>query len=90
MFFDTIITDRSEVRVSRQYGWVTHKATDSLIGSIRCDGPGPTGAAIWRAYSGSVSDWTNDRTSAIHKVIDLWNMQEKARVYDMAKKAGRF
>lgn len=79
---DIIIGDRSEVRVARDHGWVTHKATDTLVGMVWHDRPNVFGEDIWRAYSGSVGDWTSTRTAAIFKVIDLWNMQQKARAYD--------
>jgi hypothetical protein len=55
---------------------------DSLVGLIRPD-TGPAGNAIWRASSGDVQGWSDSRNGAIAKVIDLYNMQEKARAYDL-------
>jgi len=74
------ILARPDVRVSR-IGWVTHKASDSVIGIVST-GTNAAGAPIWRAQSGDVGGFSFTRNGAIETVLDLHNMQEKARAYD--------
>ena len=71
---------RADVRVSRD-GWVTDKRYDSIVGAVRPDVNG-AGAPIWRAHAGDVSSFAFKRADAVATVIDLHNLQERARAYD--------
>lgn len=73
---------RADVRVHRRFGWVTHKRDDSIVGCVGRD-VNAAGKPIWRAYAGDISSFDFTRTGAIAQVIELHNMQEKARAYDL-------
>lgn len=73
---------RQDVRVSRKYGWVVVKTSDSIAGCVWTDTTAD-GRTIWRASSGDIAGWSDTRAGAIETVIDLHNMQEKARGYDL-------
>lgn len=72
---------RADVRVSQKYGWVVHKDTDSIVGCVWAD-VNAAGAPIWKANAGDVHSFAFKRADAVERVIDLHNMQEKARAYD--------
>lgn len=67
-------------------GWVTEKAYGSVIGHVS-ESENVAGEVIWRAQSGDIGAWATTRKGAVAKVIDLHNMQVKARSYDLI--AGR-
>lgn len=77
---------RAEVRVSRKYGWVVEKATDSIVGCVWED-VNAAGKKIYRANAGDVGSFAFQRDDAIHRVIELHNMQEKARAYNLLVRA---
>lgn len=84
--YNLMILNRADVTLSRK-GWITEKDTDSLIGMIRPD-VNVAGEEIWRAQACDMSAWAFKRTDAVQKVLDIWNINEKARVFDlMAKRA---
>lgn len=75
---------RADVRVSR-IGWVEDKRPGlggSIVGLVTRD-VASHGAVIWRASSGDIQAWAHKRNDAIATVIDLYNLQEKARSYDL-------
>lgn len=76
------LVTRGDVRVSRAYGWVVDKRSDSIVGCVWSD-VNAAGAPIWKASSGDVSSFAFKRADAIARVIELHNMQEKARTYDL-------
>jgi hypothetical protein len=71
---------RADVRAGRD-GWITDKRSDSLVGLVRAD-TNAAGEPIWRAHAGDVGSFAFKRDDAIATVIELHNMQEKARAYD--------
>jgi hypothetical protein len=75
------LVTRADVRVSRD-GWVTHKRYDHVIGVVRAD-VNAAGQPIWRAHAGDVSAFSFTRNGAIASVLDLHNMQERARGFDI-------
>lgn len=72
--------ERSDVRVSRD-GWVRIKECDSLIGVVTAD-VNAAGRPIWRANAGDIAGFAFTRKDAIATVLNLHNMQEKARAYE--------
>src|SRR5690606_21968014 len=79
------VLTRQGVTASRD-GWVTEKAYGSVIGHVS-ESENVAGEVIWRAQSGDIGAWATTRRGAVAKVIDLHNMQVKARSYDLI--AGR-
>lgn len=75
------LVTRQDVRVSRD-GWVTDKRYDSLVGMVS-PGVNAAGAPIWRAHAGDVGSFAFKRGDAVAKVIELHNLQERARAYDL-------
>lgn len=80
MYAPTILT-RADVVVGRD-GFITDKATDSIVGLVTRDRNG-AGQPIWRANSGDVGSFAFQRAAAVEAVLFLHNMQEKARAYDL-------
>ena len=76
---------RGDVRVNRRLGWVTTKRGDNIIGTVAAAENG-IGQPIWRAYAGDISAWANTREGAVEQVIELHNMQQKARSYDLLER----
>lgn len=76
------ILTRSDVVVSRD-GWVTDpRHGGSIVGHVSRD-VNAVGTPIWRAYAGDVGHFAFKRADAVQTVLDLRNMQEKARAYDL-------
>lgn len=78
---------RSDVNVSRD-GWLTDKRYDSLIGLVT-PGVNAAGNPIWKAQAGDVGGFAFKRNDAVATVIELHNMQEKARAYDLLSRLGK-
>lgn len=76
------IVTRADVTVSRRYGWVVDKRYDSIVGCVWRD-ENAAGRPIWRASAGDVSSFAFKHGDAVARVIELHNMQEKARAYDL-------
>lgn len=79
---------RADVRVSREYGWVVHKQSDYIVGCVWSD-TNPLGKTIYRAAAGDIQTWAEKREDAVQDVLDLHNMQEKARAYDLLTRLER-
>lgn len=79
------VVTRADVRVSRS-GWVTDKRYDSIVGIVTAD-RNAADKDLWRAQSGDVSSWAWKREEAVTRVLELHNMQEKARAYDLLARA---
>ncbi|SKO15143.1 Uncharacterised protein [Mycobacteroides abscessus subsp. bolletii] len=72
---------RQDVRVSRT-GWITDKEYDETVGLVSPD-LNPTGQQIWRAHARDIGGWAHSRTDAVLKALEIHNIQEKARAYDL-------
>ncbi len=68
--------------VVRRNGWVESKKYGEIVGSVRED-KNAAGKTLWRAYAGDISSWQWKREEAVQRVVELHNMQEKARGYDL-------
>lgn len=79
------IVTRADVRVDRKRGWVTDKRYDSIVGVVTPD-RNAADQDLWRAQAGDVSSWAWKREEAVTRVLELHNMQEKARAYDLASR----
>ena len=78
---------RDTVVVKRD-GWIESKETGESIGFVRRD-TNVAGQTLWRAAGQDISSWAWTRKDAALKVIELHNMQEKARWFDLMKGAGK-
>ena len=76
------LLDRSAV-VAKRNGWIESKEYGDVVGLTRRD-VNAAGQPIWRAQAGDVGSFDFTREGAIQRVIDLHNMQEKARLFDLA------
>ena len=76
------LLDRSAV-VAKRDGWIETKAYGDIVGVVRRD-VNAAGKPIWRAQAGDIGSFDFTRDGAIQRVIDLHNMQEKARLFDLA------
>lgn len=72
---------RQDVRVSRT-GWITDKEYDETVGLVSRD-LNPAGQQIWRAHARDIGGWAHTRTDAVLKALEIDNIQEKARAYDL-------
>lgn len=73
---------RADVRVSRKFGWVVAKRDDYIVGCVWRD-TNAAGQPIWKAQAGDVGSFAFKWGEAVDRVIELHNMQEKARAYDL-------
>lgn len=80
------LLSRRDVQVSRKYGWVTHKRDDSIVGCVWRD-VNAAGKPIWRANAGDIGAFSFTHSGAVETVLELHNMQEKARAYDLLARA---
>jgi hypothetical protein len=64
-----------------------NKRTDCIVGCIWRD-VNAAGEPIWKAMSADVGSFAFKRDDAIATVLDLYNMQEKARAYEMLVRFG--
>lgn len=78
------MVDRSTV-VAKRDGFIEGKEYGDIIGLVRRD-VNAAGKTIWRAQAGDVGSFDFTRDGAIQRVIDLHNMQEKARLFDLMQK----
>lgn len=74
---------RAEV-VAKRSGWVESKEFGDVIGMVRRD-TNAVGQELWRAFSGDVGSWQSSHADAVQRVVELHNMQEKARLFDLVK-----
>lgn len=80
------LLDRSAV-VAKRDGWIETKAYGDIVGLVRRD-VNAAGKPIWLAQAGDIGSFDFTRNGAIQRVIDLHNMQEKARLFDLMRKEG--
>lgn len=76
------LLDRSTV-VAKRNGFIETREYGDVVGLVRRD-VNSAGTPIWRAQAGDVGSFDFTREGAIQRVIDLHNMQEKARLFDLA------
>lgn len=72
---------RQDVRVSRT-GWIIDKEYDEIVGIVSLD-LNPAGHQIWRAHARDIGGWAHSRADAVLKALEIHNIQEKARTYDL-------
>lgn len=87
MLYQADTVTRSDVHVTRD-GWMRDKRYDYLIGLVR-PGVNAAGEPIWKAQAGDIGGFAFKRNDAIATVIELHNIQEKARAYDRLAKMGK-
>jgi hypothetical protein len=80
------VVTRQDVRVNRAHGWVEDtRHGGAVIGAVTPDTNG-AGRPIFRAQAGDVGSFAFKREDAVARVIELHNLQEKARAYDLLVK----
>ncbi|ANU79505.1 hypothetical protein Gompeii16_91 [Mycobacterium phage Gompeii16] len=71
-----VVAQRNGVIIAKEDGG------RSVIGLIRPD-VNPAGKPIWRASANDMGAWAWTRADAIQLVLDIHNMAEKARLFDL-------
>lgn len=74
---------RQDVRVNRKTGFVEGKADGGYVVGLITASHNAAGEPIWKAQAGDVGSWAFGREGAVQRVLDLWNMQAKARAYGL-------
>ncbi|ATN89014.1 hypothetical protein SEA_POUND_199 [Mycobacterium phage Pound] len=69
--------------IAQRDGFIVTKEDggQSVIGMVRPDTA--AGRTIWRAHASDLSSWAEDRPGAIQRVLDIHNMTEKARLFNL-------
>ncbi|MBB3752576.1 hypothetical protein FHT44_005088 [Mycolicibacterium sp. BK634] len=68
--------------IAKRDGFIESREYGETVGLVRKD-HNAAGRVLWRAFAGDISSWQWTREAAIQRVIDLHNMQEKARAFDL-------
>lgn len=79
------ILTRQDVRVNRAHGWIERKDGCGVVGMVTAD-KNAAGQPIFRAHAGDVGSFAFTREDAVTVALNLHNMQEKARAWELADK----
>jgi hypothetical protein len=80
---DPDLLTRQDVQVNRRTGIVEAKANGGYVVGGVSQSTNAAGQPIWRATAQDLQSFDFTREGAVEKVLDLWNLTEKARAYDL-------
>jgi hypothetical protein len=82
--YEPDLLTREDVRVNRRTGFVEAKKFGGyVVGLVSSPGTNVAGQRIWRAHALDTEAFAFSRGAAVQKVLDLWNMHEKAHAYEL-------